>query len=134
MRDYVHQQTAELLRRFAAEVNRTAKSDDPECIHDLRVSIRRLSGCLRAFSRFYPEGAAKRLRCELAELRDLAGTVRDRHIALDLLAQCGIGGQAPIVTRLEADGRAAGDRLLQEVCRWKTRDFSRKWSRKLGLR
>ena len=47
MREYARLHTAILLRRLAYQLTRAAKSADPESIHDLRVSIRRLSGCLR---------------------------------------------------------------------------------------
>ena len=133
MREFVRLQTAILLRRFAYQVNRAAGSGDAESIHDLRVAIRRLSRCLRVFSQFYPDGSGKKIRRELADLRDLAGAVRDRHIALDLLAAAGISPRAAIVARLEAERRKHGNELLLEVRRWKGRGFSRKWRVHLGL-
>src|ERR1039458_6517364 len=47
MREYVSDQTGELLRHLAFQVTRTARTGDAEAIHDLRVAIRRLSRCLR---------------------------------------------------------------------------------------
>ncbi|HLK65862.1 MAG TPA: CHAD domain-containing protein [Bryobacteraceae bacterium] len=126
-------QTAVLLRRFAFQVNRAALSGDAESVHDLRVAIRRFSRCLSTFSQFYPDGAGRKIRRELADLRDLAGNVRDRHIALELLAAAGISARSAVFMRLDEESRKAGRDLLNEAKRWKASGFSRKWRIKLGL-
>jgi CHAD domain-containing protein len=133
MREYVRLQTAILLRRFAFQVNRAARSGDADSIHDLRVTIRRLSRCLKAFSQFYPDRSWKKIRRELADLLDRAGEVRDRDIALELLADFGMPKGATIITRLQEERRKAGQELLLEVRRWKRRGFSRKWRIRLDL-
>jgi len=133
MRDYARLQTAILLRRFAFQVNRAARSGDAESIHDLRVAVRRLSRCLRVFSQFYPDPSWKRIRRQLAELMETAGTVRDRDIALELLAAAGLPRRAAIVARLQAERRQAAADLLLEIRRWKSRDLSRKWRSRLEL-
>ena len=133
MREYVRLQTAILLRRFAFQVNRAARSGDADSIHDLRVAIRRLSRCLGVFSQFYPGRSWKKIRRELADLMDAAGAVRDRDIALELLAAAGIPKSAAIVTRLQEERRKAGEELLLEIRRWKGRSFSRKWRIRLDL-
>jgi CHAD domain-containing protein len=127
MREYVHRETATLLRRFALQVDRAAQVGDADSIHDLRVAVRRLSRCLRVFSQFYPRRSWKKARRELAELLDKAGAVRDRDIALELLAASGIPPGAPVVTRLQSERRNAGEELLLEIRRWRDRDFSRQW-------
>src|ERR1051326_7301152 len=133
MREYARLQTAILLRRFAFQVNRAARSGDPESIHDLRVAIRRLSRCLRVFSQFYPDGYWKRIRSHLAELMDAAGTVRDRDIALELLIAAGVAPRAAIVATLRNERRQAAANLMTEIRRWKNRDLSRKWRNRLRL-
>jgi CHAD domain-containing protein len=133
MREYVRLQTAILLRRFAFQVNRAARSGDADSIHDLRVAIRRLSRCLRVFSQFYPDRSWKKIRQELAQLLHGAGAVRDRDIALELLAASGIPRRAAIVTRLQAERRKAGQELLLDIRRWRSRGFSRKWRARLEL-
>jgi|KBSMisStandDraft_5_1062788.scaffolds.fasta_scaffold1071424_2 CHAD domain-containing protein len=133
MRDYARLQTAILLRRFAFQVNRTSHSGDAESIHDLRVSIRRFSRCLRVFSQFYPNGTWRKLRSQLSELMSMAGAVRDRDIALELLADAKISERASAVTRLRAERERLVAELIEELRRWKSRDFSRKWRRRLGL-
>ncbi len=133
MRDYARQQTAILLRRFAFQVNRTSKSSEAESIHDLRVAIRRFSRCLRTFSQFYPDKSWKKIRWQLGDLMGAAGAVRDRDIALDLLAAAGVSKRAAIVTHLQAERRQAAVDLLKELRRWKGRDFSQKWRSRLEL-
>ncbi|HEV3197727.1 MAG TPA: CHAD domain-containing protein [Bryobacteraceae bacterium] len=133
MREYVRLQTAILLRRFAFQVNRAARSGDADSIHDLRVAIRRLSRCLRVFAQFYPDRSWKKIRRELADLMERAGAVRDLDITLELLAAAGIPKRAAIVTRLQTERRKAGQELLLEVRRWKRRGFSRKWRTRLDL-
>ena len=87
MREYAHEQTAILLRRLAMQINRAARSGDPDAVHDLRVAIRRLSRCLRVFAQFYPGQGWKKMRRRLKDLLDACGAVRDRDIALDLLSK-----------------------------------------------
>ena len=69
----------------AFQVRRAAKHPDEEAIHDLRVSIRRLSRCLRLFSPLYPGSSWKKVRNRLKVLMEAAGEVRDRDIAAKLL-------------------------------------------------
>lgn len=133
MREYVRMQTAILLRRFAFQLSRAARSGDEDSIHDLRVAIRRFSRCLRAFSDFYPDHAAKRIRRELSALMKTAGEVRDRDIALELLAAAKVTATADIVRRLETERRDAEHALQGEIRRWSQRGFSRKWRLRLNL-
>jgi CHAD domain-containing protein len=133
MREYAVQQTAILLRRLAFQVNRAAKNGDAEAIHDLRVAIRRFSRALRAFAQFFPDGSGKKVRRQLARVMDAAASVRDRDIALELLAQAGIPPRSAIATRLGSERRHASHELRLELRRWRTRSFSRKWRNQLEL-
>jgi CHAD domain-containing protein len=133
MREYAVLQTAVLLRRLAFQVNRAANNGEAEAIHDLRVAIRRFSRAVRAFAQFFPGGSDKRVRRQLAHVMDAAGGVRDRDIALELLAEAGIPPRSAIVTRLGTERRHASRELLRELRRWRTRSFSRKWRSQLEL-
>jgi CHAD domain-containing protein len=133
MRKYVQQQTAALLRKLAAQVNRASATGDPGAIHDLRVAIRRLSRGLRVFAPFYPDKFWKRIREQLRHLMQTAGAVRDRDIALECLAQAGVAKRAPIVTRLQAERRQASHELLTEIRRWKEQGISREWRQRLAV-
>lgn len=133
MRKFVESQTGILLRQFASQVSGTAKGGDAEAIHNLRVAIRRLRRCLQVFSGFYPGSSWKRIRRRLADLMDAAGDVRDRDIALELLAAAGISPRSAVVRQLEGERRKAGHTLQRELGRWKKRDFARKWRKELEV-
>jgi CHAD domain-containing protein len=133
MRDYARLETANLLRRVALQVNRAARSCDADSIHDLRVAIRRLSRCLRVFSQFYPEGSWKRIRKQLAGIMRLTGEVRDRDIALGLLADAGVSRRAAVAARLRSERSRTGQELLLEIRRWRRSGFSHKWRARLEL-
>jgi CHAD domain-containing protein len=133
MREYARQQTAFLLQGLAAEIKRAAREESADAIHDLRVAIRRLSRCLRSFSQFYPGRGWKKARAQLSELLHAAGAVRDRDIALELLAEAGSSGSAPIVIKLQAERAKARRELALEIRRWHERDFTGKWQSQLEL-
>jgi len=133
MREYARRQTAALLQGLAAEIGRAAREQSADAIHDLRVAIRRLSRCLRSFAQFYPSRSWKKARAQLSELLHAAGAVRDRDIALELLAEAGISGRAAIAARLEAERLKARRELALEIQRWHDRDFTAKWRSQLEL-
>ena len=133
MRSYVQRQTRSLLRIFAARLTRAALSGDAEAIHDLRVSIRRLSRGLRTFAPHYPDRSWKSYRSQLRCLMQLAGAVRDRDIALEALSRAGIPARSPIVRCLHTERRAANNEFLAEVRRWKQQGIPRQWSRQLAI-
>jgi CHAD domain-containing protein len=133
MHEYVRAQTAILLRRLAFQVSRTAKSSDPESIHDLRVAIRRFSRCLRLFSQFYPGNSAKKARRRLEGMMKAAGAVRDMDIALELVVEAGVAKRTALAQRLAEERRKAKHQLLSEVRDWKAQGYSRKWRSSLSL-
>ena len=133
LREYARLQMAVLLRRLAFQANRTAKHGEAETIHDLRVAIRRFSRALRVFGQFYPEGSRKKIRRHLSDALDTSSRVRDRDIALAVLAEAGIPPGAAIVGRLKTERRYATHQLVQELRRWRMRSYSRKWRSQLAL-
>jgi CHAD domain-containing protein len=133
MREYAHQQTASLLGRLSVAVNRAARDAEPASIHDLRVSMRRLSRCLRVFAPLYPDGSSKKMRRHISSLLAAAGAVRDCDIALELVARAGVAPRNAIVIQLAAQRRKTGRDLLLEIRRWKSRDYPRQWRSRLEL-
>ena len=133
MREYARLQTAILLRRLAYEVGNTGKSLNAGAIHDLRVAIRRLNVCLRVFAQFYPGHSAKRIRRQLEGLMELAGDVRNRDIALELLGKAGLPNKIAVAALLRDERRKAENRLSREIRSWRSRAFSRKWRTRLEL-
>jgi CHAD domain-containing protein len=133
MHSYVQQQTAARLSKLAAEIDRAADDATPDAIHDLRVSIRRLSRCLRAFAQFYPGRSWKKARAELSDLLHGAGEVRDRDIALEMVAKAGIARRSVIVAKLEAQRAKAHVELVDEIRRWRDRKITGKWRSRLEV-
>jgi len=132
MREYTRLETLALLRRLSLQVERTADSPDEDAVHDLRVSVRRLSRCLRIFGPFYAGGRGQKFRSRLRELMAPAGAVRDIDIAMDLMSQAGFPPHSAIIIRLAAARREKGRILAEVVRRWRRRRL-RQWSRKLGM-
>jgi CHAD domain-containing protein len=133
MRHYVMEQTATLLRRFAYQVTQAAKSADPDAIHDLRVSIRRLNRCLQVFAGFYPTRSRKKVRRKLSEMMDGAAELRDRDIAAALLRNAGVSRDTAAFRVLERERADAADRLSAILKHWKRESLFRRWRGDLGL-
>ncbi len=133
MRKYALHQTAVLLHRFAAQLERGADHSDADAIHDLRVSVRRLSRCLQVFSPFYPSASWKRVRRKLSVLMHAAGAVRDRDIAMELLVEAGVSPGAGIAKRLAAERTDAARDLRARLQRWNQRGVVHHWRTRLGL-
>jgi CHAD domain-containing protein len=133
MRKYALQQASVLLRRFAFEAGRTSRRGDPDSIHDLRVSIRRLTHCLRLFRQFFPGGKAKTVRRGLKTLMSRAAGVRNRDVALVLLQEAGIDAASPLLEKLVRERASAHRQLLAALARWDRHHSFRKWRAELGV-
>jgi CHAD domain-containing protein len=133
LKQYAQTQIEALIARFSLRVKRAAENADARSVHDLRVSIRRLSRGLRVFAPFFPGKSRKRVRRELAELMDAAAQVRDRDIAIELLEKAGIAPQARIVTRLESQRRQTAEALQTALRSWQERNAVRQWKGALEL-
>lgn len=132
MRAYALQQARTLLRRLAFQVSRAARPGDPDAVHDLRVAIRRFTRALRVFSQFVPHGKARKVRRELQDIMDLAAAVRDRDIALELLAEARVPAGSAVATALRRERKDAESKLRAAVRRLGRDGFSQKW--RIGLR
>jgi CHAD domain-containing protein len=106
---------ARLSKKFDAEVRNTARHPDEEPIHDLRVSIRRLSQCLSEFREFLPRHKTKAARKHLDKLMDLAAEMRNRDIAISL-----VGAENPdLVASLGQEREQAKRKLIRALHRWR---------------
>ena len=133
MRQYARQQTAFLLARLSAALDRAARRGDADSIHDIRVAMRRLSRCLRVFAPFYPDGSWKKMRRRIASLMTAAGAVRDCDIAIELVRRSAVPQRSAMVALLAAQRKKRGRDLLLEIRRWKNRDYPRQWRGRLEL-
>lgn len=57
-----------------------ALADEPDAVHRLRISVRRLRNVLAAFRRYLDRDAAAELRSRLKELGDVLGKARDLEV------------------------------------------------------
>lgn len=114
LRAYAESKIAELEARVKKETARTLANGDPDAIHDLRVSIRRLTQALRAFADVIGRRRARRTRRKLRVWMDAAAEIRNRDIALELLAAAGVPPDSAL-SRQTADSRAAAQKRLAEL-------------------
>jgi CHAD domain-containing protein len=133
IRRHAMQQTATLLRRMAYEAGRAEKSGGPDPVHDLRVSIRRLAQSLRVFGEFFPRGAPKKIRRKLKILMKAASDVRNRDIALELLAETGMPHDGSVIQSISQERREAEKAFRAALKNWSRRNSFRKWRSNLGL-
>jgi CHAD domain-containing protein len=133
MHDHAAGQASTLLRRLAFQANRTARLSDAGAVHDLRVSIRRLGQCLRIFGQFFPRERGRKSQHRLNAVMDLASAVRDRDIALELLAAARIRSDSALVEVLSEERAAAERSLVDTLERWSRRTFQKKWRSRLEL-
>ncbi len=133
MSKHATEQASVLLRRLAFQANRTSRQQDAVAVHDLRVSVRRLTQCLKVFSQFFPGGTAKKVRQKLDGWMDLASEVRNRDIAIELLGKAAIPPGSPVVRKLMQEREAAERVLVAALKRWSRRGIHKKWCSRLDL-
>jgi CHAD domain-containing protein len=133
IRDHAAGQTSALLRRLAFQAHGTSRRSDPDSVHDLRVSIRRLAQCLRIFGQFFPRESRKKFQKRLSAVMDLASAVRDRDIALEFLAAARLPSDSALVQVLSQERTRAERALVDTLERWSRRGFQKKWRSRLEL-
>lgn len=103
---YAGQETRVCLQYFKTNLRHAAKHPgDPGAIHDLRVSIRRLTQCFRVF-----HVPVKKLRRRLHKILERCGAVRNCDIALELLVECRLP-ESPSVPKLTTEREHAAHKL-----------------------
>ncbi len=133
IRDHAAGQTSALLRRLAFQAHGTSRRSDPDSVHDLRVSIRRLVQCLRIFGQFFNRESGKKFQKRLSAVMDLASAVRDRDIALEFLASARLSSDSALVQVLSQERARAERALVDTLERWSRRGFQKKWRSRLEL-
>jgi hypothetical protein len=64
---------------------------------------------------------------------DACGRVRDRDVALSVLAKAGFPANSIVVSRLNRDRAAALVELRKLLRRWRQRGAAQKWRAQLGI-
>ncbi|MGH9630868.1 MAG: CHAD domain-containing protein [Bryobacteraceae bacterium] len=128
MEQYATSQIKELLDAMVFQLHQAARLQDPESIHKMRVSIRRLQQALRVFAQYVPRSGAKRIRKRLKQVMKHAGEVRNRDIALKLVGKQSSGSKELLQQRKAA--KADLSAILHQMSR---PDLAVKWRMRLGL-
>ncbi|MDA3626264.1 CHAD domain-containing protein [Saccharopolyspora sp. WRP15-2] len=107
------------LRALIAHDPGTRLGTDPEELHQMRVSVRRMRAMLRAARPFLDQGWSEPLRAELGWLGRALGPVRDLDVLLDRLREESAdlpegerAAAARLISGLEAEHGAARIELL----------------------
>jgi CHAD domain-containing protein len=125
--EYAAKNIAELIGKVAEESGKAAQDASEDCIHDLRVSIRRLAETLRVFEDVLPDDSADAVRKDLREAMQLAGTIRNHDIALDLASRAKVEAGASF-----EEERVSAARGLREVLsKWNDEGVFEEWRAEL---
>jgi CHAD domain-containing protein len=125
--EFARFQASRLLGKLVFQVKHASKRPDEEAIHDLRVSIRRLSQCLTEFRSFFSKRRSAKILKQLEKVMDLAAEARNRDIAIQLLHLQGETRKSSLGASLREEREQAKHDLTRALVEWRRRDFSRKW-------
>jgi CHAD domain-containing protein len=120
-------QALRLLGKLAFQVRHAARRPNAGAIHDLRVSIRRFSQCVREFRQFFPRHQTKKILKQLERVMDLAAEMRNRDIAIEMIGGEGDSAESVFAAELREEREEAKRKLSRALVQWRRRDFSRKW-------
>ncbi len=126
-------QTAKRFDRAAFQLGLARQSTLAAAVHDLRVSIRRLSAALDCFARLFDKKDLRDFQGRIERVLRAAGDVRDYDIALELASAAGIEPVSPLIASLSEKRRQYALTLRQELRRGGVRKFSARWRGRLGL-
>lgn len=113
------------LDAAAAALDRRQEDDDPDALHDFRVSLRRLRSLIRAYRPYLQGAAPQRVRRRLRRLIRATNAGRDAEVLLDwlrvqheaLTARERVGWRW-FAARIEAREHAAGEALTGVAARF----------------
>lgn len=131
---FARQRVAGLIDRLEAEVKRAATERHADAIHDLRVSIRRLTQALRAFRPMFGKKAIKQIRTRLREVMDAAAEIRSRDIALDLFKAAEVPLHSPACAQLRKQRQGHSRKLLTRIRGWHREQVCEQWRGLLQLK
>ena len=121
------EQAEGLLGSLDLHIARTIKSHSAAQVHDLRVAIRRFMRVLVVLKPCFPQTKSRRIRRRLKRIMVQAGRVRDRDIAIRLVAKLAPSTSSPLVRQFRAEREEAARVLAVSLKRWVRRNLSAKW-------
>jgi CHAD domain-containing protein len=124
---FAREQTDRLLGLLAVQIARTIRSHGAAEVHDLRVAIRRFLSALAALKPCFPRNESAKIRRGLKKIMLRAGSVRDRDIALRLLAKGTPQASGAAARRFRTERQTAAKALTGSLKRWVRRSSSAAW-------
>lgn len=124
---FARRRVGELVDRLEREVANVCRKSDADGIHDLRVSIRRLTQALRALRGLFSKAEIEALRAPLREMMNLAAEVRNRDIALELLSAAGVTADAKVCVKLASERGEAQTAILTLARNWRRAKLPAIW-------
>lgn len=125
MAQLAREKVSKALDNVTIGISGVARTADEEAVHKLRVSIRRFSQAIRVFRQYVPRRPSRRIQRRLRTLMRAAGEVRDRDIAMKLLA-----GTVDL-TQLKQEREAAQQELTSLAGSIYNSRTSRRWRERL---
>lgn len=130
MREFVFEQSRQLLGKLGQQVELAAAAQDADTIHDLRVSIRRFSQALLLFPDFFPAAECRKIRKHLKQMMRLTSQVRNRDIAQEFLEG---GSRTELMATLQRDRSKHASAVVGEIEEWKQHEYLAGWKSVLAL-
>lgn len=103
------------IGKLEAQIAITLKDTGEDPVHDLRVSIRRVSQALRTFGPLLPGKSAKKMRKAQKPALDDAAAVRDHDVCEALLIKCGLPEGHSLLGTMRAERDSGALALLGQV-------------------
>ena len=126
-RKFASEHAQKLLGQLAFEINRVAKSRDPDSVHDLRVSLRRFSQTLHLFRDCFPGRKMHKIDLRVKRVMRSADELRIFDTTLRLLSKARRSGSSALRSKLQARRKESERLLVGLLKRWTERKSSVKW-------
>ncbi|HWB85272.1 MAG TPA: CHAD domain-containing protein [Bryobacteraceae bacterium] len=128
LEQFAETQTRQRLKTLSQNLRKAARHpDDPDSIHDLRVSIRRFRQSLRVFRDLFGESHVKKMKRSLREIMQLCGAVRNCDIAMDVLKAAGVPASPRMKRELKEERSQAARRLSKRLAKVNSHGGTRQW-------
>lgn len=126
--EYALTKTAALLEDVVDALHKAAAEADEDAVHKMRVAIRRLQQALRLFRQYFHAAGLETVKDELRAVLKVAGEVRNRDIAMALVAAHQGDTSALLLQRSDLQ-----QQLVEVLRPYRERNLSVEWRRALGL-
>ena len=128
MQEYALQKTANLLDAMVGALRAAAVHPEPDAVHKMRVSIRRLQQALRLFRQYLKKSGVEKVKSHMRSVMQVAGELRNRDIAIELVER-----QSGDTSALVAQRSQWNQELAKVLSPYASPDLLPRWRRQLGL-